>query len=81
MEYQENNLSKLYEKLSAKRDNFVDRAEECAELTLPAIMPYDGFGDSNTLYTPFQSVGARGVNNLASKLLLLLLPPNAPFFS
>ena len=43
-------------------------------------MPYDGFGSSNTLYTPFQSVGARGVNNLASKLLLLLLPPNAPFF-
>ena len=80
MENQENNLRKLYEKLSAKRDNFLDRAEECAELTLPAIMPYDGFGSSNTLYTPFQSVGARGVNNLASKLLLLLLPPNAPFF-
>lgn len=32
------------------------------------------------LETPFQGVGARGVNNLASKLLLALLPPNSPFF-
>jgi hypothetical protein len=29
---------------------------------------------------PYQGVGARGVNNLASKLLLALLPPNSPFF-
>jgi hypothetical protein len=32
------------------------------------------------LPTPWQGIGARGVNNLASKLLLALLPPNAPFF-
>jgi hypothetical protein len=31
-------------------------------------------------YTPWQGIGARGVNNLASKLLLSLLPPNSPFF-
>ena len=30
--------------------------------------------------TPYQSVGARGVNNLSSALLLSLLPPNSPFF-
>ena len=35
---------------------------------------------SNDLYQPYQSVGSRGVNNLASKLLLLLFPPNSPFF-
>jgi len=76
----DNNLSKLYEKLSIKRDEFLDRGRECAELTLPAILPHEGFGSSDNLYTPYQSVGSRGVNNLASKLLLLLLPPNAPFF-
>ena len=32
------------------------------------------------LPTPFQAMGARGVNNLASKLLLSLLPPNQAFF-
>ena len=77
---EQKSLSKLYEKLSAKREQFLDRGRECAELTLPALLPYEGFGDANTLYTPFQSIGSRGVNNLASKLLLLLLPPNAPFF-
>jgi len=30
--------------------------------------------------TPYQAIGARGVNNLASKLLMALLPPNSPFF-
>jgi len=43
-------------------------------------MPDEGFGPHSRLETPFQGVGARGVNNLASKLLLALLPPNAPFF-
>ena len=38
------------------------------------------FSYSNDLYQPYQSVGSRGVNNLASKLLLLLFPPNSPFF-
>tara|TARA_Y100000593_G_scaffold42336_1_gene81141 strand:+ start:7197 stop:8750 length:1554 start_codon:yes stop_codon:yes gene_type:complete len=69
-----------YEKLATKRDYFLDRARECSELTLPSLLPPEGFTPSSDLYTPYQSVGARGVNNLASKLLLLLLPPNVPFF-
>ena len=69
-----------YEKLKEKREQYLDRARECSELTIPALIPEDGFHYSSELYTPFQSVGARGVNNLASKLLLLLLPPNSPFF-
>jgi hypothetical protein len=69
-----------YNKLATKRDYFLDRARECAELTLPSLLPPEGFTPSSDLYTPYQSVGARGVNNLASKLLLLLLPPNVPFF-
>jgi hypothetical protein len=69
-----------YEKLSADRFHFLDRARDCSELTIPSLVPDESFSDSSELYTPFQSVGARGVNNLASKLLLLLLPPNSPFF-
>ena len=69
-----------YEKLKEKREQYLDRARECSELTIPALIPEDGFHYTSELYTPFQSVGARGVNNLASKLLLLLLPPNSPFF-
>ena len=70
----------LYSKLEGKRYQYVDRARQCSKLTLPYIMPEEGFGAHSRLETPFQGIGARGVNNLASKLLLALLPPNAPFF-
>jgi hypothetical protein len=43
-------------------------------------MPEDGHGSTTKLKTPYQSLGARGVNNLSSKLLMALMPPNAPFF-
>jgi len=69
-----------YLKLQSEREHYLDRAEECSELTIPSLIKPDGFTSSSELYNPFQSVGARGVNNLASKLLLLLLPPNSPFF-
>ena len=69
-----------YLKLQQDREHYLDRAEECSELTIPSLIKPDGFTSSSDLYNPFQSVGARGVNNLASKLLLLLLHPNSPFF-
>lgn len=70
----------LYSKLEGKRYNYVERARDASRLTIPYVMPQSGFGSHSQLATPFQGVGARGVNNLASKLLLALLPPNAPFF-
>lgn len=69
-----------YEQLASTRQPFLDRARECAKLTIPALLPPSGHTDANVLPTPYQGVGARGVNNLASKLLLTLLPPNASFF-
>ena len=78
---QENtSCSKRYHKLAADREIYLDRARECSELTLPALITPEGFSSATDLYQPFQSIGARGVNNLASKLMLLLFPPNAPFF-
>lgn len=69
-----------YAKLETNRKMFLDRARECAELTIPSLLPKDGHSSASRLPTPWQGIGARGVNNLASKLLLALLPPNAPFF-
>lgn len=43
-------------------------------------MPPAGFGPHTVLPTPYQSIGARGVRNLSSKLLLALFPPNTPIF-
>lgn len=69
-----------YEQLSAQRSPALMRAREAATLTIPALLPPEGTNDASMLPTPFQSVGARGVNNLASKLLLALFPPGASFF-
>ena len=66
-------IGSRYTKLGEKRQHYLDRARECSELTIPSLIPDDSFHHSSDLYTPYQSVGARGVNNLASKLLLLLL--------
>lgn len=69
-----------YSQLKADRAPFIQRAKDCAKLTLPMLIPEEGVTRQTKVKTPFQGVGARGVNNLASKLLLALLPPNSPFF-
>ena len=73
-------LKARYERLWTDRQQFLDRARQCAELTLPTLIPPEGHTHTTKYYTPWQGIGARGVNTLASKLLLALLPPNAPFF-
>lgn len=69
-----------YENMAAGRETYLTRARRSAELTIPTLMPPSGHSSATEYPTPYQSVGARGVNNLASKLLLTLLPPNSPFF-
>lgn len=69
-----------YIELATLRDPFLVRARACAELTVPHLMPPDGHNANAQLLTPYQSVGARGLNNLAVRMLLALLPPNSPFF-
>jgi hypothetical protein len=70
----------LYLNLETQRFSYLERARDCARLTLPHIFTDEGNQTASKFTTPWQSVGARGVNNLASALLLSLLPPNAPFF-
>lgn len=69
-----------WSKMSSRRNAVLDRARQCAALTIPGLLPPEGHNDQAALPTPYQSLGARGVNNLASKLLLTLLPPGTSFF-
>ena len=73
-------LASRYAKRVAERELYLERARECSEVTIPTLIPDDSDTYSEQFSTPYQGIGARGVNNLASKLLLSLLPPNAPFF-
>ena len=77
---QRTTAKQLYAKLETARKPYTDRAEKCAELTIPMAFPKDSATSSTQYETPYQSIGARGVNNLTSKLMLALFPPNAPFF-
>lgn len=66
--------------LDGLRSGVLQRARDASKLTLPSILPDEGDDENTALPQPYQSLGARGVNNLASKLLLALLPPSTSFF-
>lgn len=69
-----------YDLLSTDRDPVLKRGREASELTIPSLLPPQGSTGSTVLYQPFQSVGADGVNNLAAKLLLTIIPAGSSFF-
>ena len=77
---EENPIKSEYFKYSQDRDNYLRRGREASLFTIPTILPQESFESSSQISTPFQSIGAEGVNNLSAKLLMSLLPPNAPFF-
>lgn len=69
-----------YNQLERDKDMYFQRALNNAKLTIPMVFP-DKSDNATTRYeTPYQSIGARGVNNLAAKLMKGLFPPNEPFF-
>lgn len=68
-----------YTELSSTREPFLRRARDCAKLTIPTLIPDDGATGATDYHTPYQAMGARGVNNLASKLLLSQFPANQTF--
>ncbi|MCD7779680.1 MAG: portal protein [Candidatus Gastranaerophilales bacterium] len=85
MEENKKTLQSEYENLKTDREPWLSAAKEAAKYTIPSIMPSDTDITKNrksktTIVTPHQSVGADGVNNLASKVTTTLLPPNQTFF-
>ena len=78
-------LAQEYESMKQDRQPYLDKAKEACKYTLPSLI-----ADRDTqktskknvkvIETPNQSVGADGVNNLASKITMTMLPPNQTFF-
>jgi len=77
---EQNTLKSRWEKLNGTRGAVLRRARQCATLTIPSLLPPQGATQDTVLPTPWQGLGARGTNNLGSKLLLAMFPPNSPFF-
>jgi hypothetical protein len=66
--------------LNTKRSGVLARGRACSEVTIPSILPPEGHNEQSDLKSPYQSLAARGVNNLASKMLLALFPTTTTFF-
>ena len=70
----------FYKNHKTERSGSEQQWRDGSQLTLPYVFPVEDQDESAILPTPFNSVGASGVNTLASKLLLALLPPTGVFF-
>lgn len=69
-----------YRELDRFRRPALDRAREMAKLSIPSLMPPEGFNYSQRLYQPYQDVMPRLNTNLASRLTTAFLPPGQPAF-
>ena len=72
-----------YEDLAGDRDYYLSRGRASARLTIPYLIPTSSEPVANTKETypvPWNGIGARGCLNLASRMLLALLPPTQQFF-
>ena len=78
-----------YLELAHKREPFLTRAYNASKLSIPSLLPDRGttgelargpHSGHKKLPTPYSSIAARGVNNLSSKMLLALFPPNQAFY-
>jgi hypothetical protein len=69
-----------YARLASDRTIFLDTARDCAKLSLPYLLTPTGVINGQKLPTPWQSIGAKGANVMASKLMLSLFPVTATFF-
>ena len=69
-----------YESLVGLRSTYDREAKESSKITIPRLIPEATTGTRAKIKTPFQAVGARGVNSLSNKFLMTLLPPDQAFF-
>lgn len=72
-------LSNEYALMSLDRTAFITAAENAAELTLPYVFPLEGLVRTE-FPEPVDGFGTRGVNNLASKIMMVLFPSNQAGF-
>ena len=74
-------IAERYGQLESDKSATSDRAEQCAELTLPyAFVEENSTSQSNLNRGYTQGFGAQLVNHLVGKLALTILPPSQPFY-
>jgi len=75
-----NNMER-FRTLDAQRTSHLDKARRIAAITIPRLLPPEGWASDQSLPKPFSSTTARAVSSLASKILQVLVPTNdQPYF-
>lgn len=75
------NLPDRFKIMDSFRTSKLERSRYFSSLTLPTVMPPEGWTEQDQLPQPFSSQAARGVTSMASRMLSALLPLNdLPFF-
>ncbi|WFX59760.1 portal protein [Enterobacter roggenkampii] len=75
-----NGAAAAYSSLMSDRDMYIQRALDCARVTVPSWFPDDCDNSSTYYKSPYQSMGAMCVNSLTAKLSNALFPMTQPFF-
>jgi hypothetical protein len=74
-------ISYRFKELDSLRNSKLERARYFASLSVPTLLPPEGWTEQEPLPQPFSSVAAKGVTSMASRMLSALLPLNdMPFF-
>ena len=74
-------VAERFNVLDGSRSMKLERARYMASLTIPTLLPPEGYTNASEMPKPFSSVAARGVTNMASRMLSALMPLNdLPFF-
>lgn len=77
----EQTIADRFRVLHSGRQAKLNRARVCAGLTVPSVLPPEGWNEEQTLPQPYSSVAAKGVTAMSSRILSALLPLNdTPFF-
>jgi len=73
--------------LESDRQSYLDTAIDCSQLTIPSLIPESDrntggsrTNEANPSRKLYQSLGSRGLSNVAAKLLIALFPPSQPNF-
>lgn len=78
----EGEIQSEFDRLDSRRSNKLQRAQDCARLTVPGLYPEDGFTETMDMPDVYSSLPARGVMALASRMVSAIYPLNqAPFFN
>lgn len=75
-------VASFYEaQASSERKPYEDRAVKHSQVTIPYLFTEDTLtNNKHKSFIQRQSIGSKGVNSLASKLLITQFPANTPFF-